>query len=165
MARRSGHAKKIDFTHWQGAGVSFTAQAAGTAAGTLLAAQHLSETLLRTRGEWSVSMDGNSAPTPLAQITMGMILVPEGTGSTVLWSPFTDSDAPWIWWDTGVIGYEEMVTDVVDVPGLTFFRRVVDSKAMRIVRNQEMQIVIENVTVGSAATVNACFTARMLAGN
>jgi len=164
MARRSGHAKKIDFTHWTLAQTSFSAQAAGTVAGTMVAAQHLSETLLRTRGEWSAFIDTNQAPGQHAIITMGMIIVPEGTGSTVLWSPFTDGDAPWIWWDCASIAYEEAVTDVIDVPGMTSVRRVVDSKAMRVVRNQEIQLVMENTTIGSAIGVNTSFVARILSG-
>ena len=41
---------------------------------------------------------------------------------------------------------EEPVTDVVDIPVMTAVRRVIDSKAMRKVRNRELQLVIENTS-------------------
>ncbi len=63
-----------------------------------------------------------------------------------------------------MIGYEEMVTDVVDVLGLTSQRLVIDSKAMRIVRNSEIQMVVENTTIGSALAVNLNVQGRFLSG-
>ncbi len=160
--RRSG--KKIDFVHWTYGSAAATALSAGTAAVTLFSALHLPETLMRFRGEWTAYLDGTSTPGEGLSITAGMILVPEGTGTTVLWSPVTDGDAPWIWWDTFHLGYEEMVVDVVDIPGITFGRRVIDNKAMRIIRNQETQIVFENATVLSAGAVNVQLSGRGLFG-
>ncbi len=160
--RRSG--KKIDFVHWLGFSNAVGAHAAGSTARELVAAQHLPETLMRTRGEALVYLDGVSAPGGLAIVSMGLILVPEGTGSTVLWSPLTDSDAPWFWYDSFHIGYEEAVVDVVDIPGITSARRVIDSKAMRINKNMEIQWVIENTTLQSAISVNVSVSGRFLAG-
>ncbi len=98
-------------------------------------------------------------------IGIGIIVVPEGTGSTVLWSPITDGDAPWIWVDYFTLGYEEMVTDVVDVPGISAYRYVIDSKAMRIVKNMEIQLVAESATTFSAAvSVNLTALVRILSG-
>ena len=163
MGRRSG-GKKIDFVHWTGFGASFAAQSAGTAGATLLAAQHDPETLLRTRGELIVYADGAQVSGALAHIAIGFCVVPEGTGSTVLWSPFTDSDAPFFYWTTAIVGYEEMVTDVIDVPGLTAFRETIDSKAMRKVRNSEVQVVVENTTILGACVVNIRVAGRFLSG-
>ncbi len=160
--RRSG--KKIDFVHWTGLQEQFGPQAAGSSAVNAVAAQHDPETWLRFRGNLLCYMDGASAPGRLAQIAVGLILVPEGTGTTVLWSPATDADAPWMWYDIFAIGYEEMVIDVIDVPGATSYRSVIDSKSMRIVRNQEVQLVIENVTLAAAASVNAVISGRFLSG-
>ncbi len=160
--RRSG--KKIDFTHWQVGVGSFQAQAAGTSAVLLINAQHLPETLLRTRGALLSYADTTQTPGGSVRMTFGLILVPEGTGTTVLWSPETDSDAPWFYWSTWQIAYEEMVTDVIDVLGASSYREIVDSKAMRIVKNMEVQAVIENVTVGTAMGVNTQFSARFLVG-
>jgi len=160
--RRSG--KKIDFLHWTFKNFTFAAVAAGTGAGTMLAAQHLPETLMRTRGNLDSYVDGNQAPGVSAFIGVGMILVPEGTGSTVLWSPLTDPDAPWFWFESFSLGYEEYVTDVIDCPNTTGFRAVIDSKAMRIVKNMEVQAVVENVTSIGALSANIHISARFLAG-
>jgi len=160
--RKSG--RKIDFTHWTGFALSESAQAAGVAAQTLLSAQHLPETLLRTRGQFSSYVDGNAAPGERARMGSGMILVPEGTGTTVLWSPLTDFDAPWFWLELFTLGYEEYVNDVVDCPGMTSFRSVIDSKAMRVVKNQELQWVTENATTGTALSANTDVIGRFLSG-
>ncbi len=160
--RRSG--KKIDFVHWTAFQEAFLAQAAGTAGLTAFPALHEPETLLRLRGNLLCYVDTTQAPTGLMQVALGLILVPEGTGTTVLWSPATDGDAPWIWYDIFHVGYEEAVTDVVDIPGITSYRSVIDSKAMRIVRNQEVQLVIESVAVGSTISINAVVSGRALTG-
>ena len=159
--RRSG--KKIDFTHWAYASASHLAFGAGTARTVLYAAQHLPETLLRFRGSLTAYIDGASAPGKLVSIGVGMILVPEGSAA-VTWSPITDGDAPWIWASYFELGYEEMVVDVVDVPGLSSYREVVDSKAMRIVQNQDIEFVVENASIGSASSVNITFSGRGLFG-
>ncbi len=57
-----------------------------------------------------------------------------------------------------------MVTDLVDVPALSMVRRIIDNKSMRIIRNQEIQWVIENVTLGTAMTVNLATNGRALFG-
>jgi len=163
--RRSGFEKKIDTVHWTYGSWSFGALAAGTAAATVLAAQHLPETLLRTRGGVSLTMDGALVPGSGASVAMGLILVPEGTGTTVLWSPITDGDAPWFWWDTFELLYEEAVTDVIASQNTLSARLVIDSKAMRKARNTEVQFVAENATIQTAASVNIFGAARFLAGS
>jgi len=160
--RRSG--KKIDFVHWTYGSWTQGAIAAGTGASNVFPALHDPETLMRIRGEWVAYLDGTEAPGTLISVGVGLILVPEGTGTTVLWSPITDGDAPWIWADYAMLGYEEMVTDVIDVPGMTSVRRVIDNKAMRIVRNQEVQFVVENATVGGAGSANVFGQVRALTG-
>jgi len=160
--RRSG--KKIDFVHWTlGVAESF-GQSAGVIGVTLAAALHEPETLLRCRGNLACYLDGG--PTTGGQVKMGvgLILVPEGTGSTVLWSPITDGDAPWIWVDIFRVAYEEMVTDVIAAQQLIAHRSVIDGKAMRISRNQELQVVFENVTAQGALTTNTAVDLRTLAG-
>ncbi len=112
-----------------------------------------------------VYADGTQAPGGLATVGVGFILVPEGTGTTVLWSPFTDGDAPWIWAGYYSIGYEEPVTDVVSVQALSGVRDTIDSKSMRIIRNQEVQMVVENVSVGSAMNINLSTSGRALFGH
>ncbi len=161
---RSRSGKKIDFVHWTLGQMSPAALGAGTSGATLFAALHEPETLLRMRGNLLAWVDANQAPGVSARISAGVILVPEGTGTTVLWSPITDADAPWIWVEHFMLGYEEMVVDTVDVPGLTSFRAVIDNKAMRISRNQELQGVFENVTAGGAMSINGSLQIRVLAG-
>ncbi len=160
--RRSG--KKIDFVHWTPITGTIAAQAAGTAAVNMLPANHEPETLMRIRGNLLCYLDATQAPGGLAQISVGLIAVPEGTGTTVLWSPTTDGDAPFIWAETFFVGYEEYVTDVIDAVGLPLFRKVIDNKAMRILRNQELQLVLENTTILAAASVNLSVAARVLSG-
>jgi len=163
MARRRS-AKKIDFVHWTGFSDTELAFTAGTAAATLAAAQHEPETIMRIRGNIMAYTDGALSPGGLVSLAVGFILVPEGTGTTVLWSPFTDPDAPWIWIECFNVGYEEAVIDVVDVPGITSYRSVIDNKAMRISRNQEVQVVYENTTLDAAMTVNIAVAGRFLSG-
>ena len=161
---RGRHAKKIDSVHWTYGSWSIGAMSAGTQGASVLNAQHLPETLLRIRGENVVYVDATAAPGTLAAITSGLILVPEGTSSTVLWSPITDGDAPWIWWDSVIVGHEEMVTDVIAVQEMLGARRVIDNKAMRRIRNQEVQFVVENATLLGAESVNVFGAARFLSG-
>ena len=63
------------------------------------------------------------------------------------------------------LAYEEQVTDVIDQPILTAVRRVIDNKAMRKVRNSEIQFVAENVTAGGTVSLNLLATVRILSGS
>ncbi len=165
--RRSGFAKKIDTVHWTLVQEASASAAVGIVAFNALAAQHLPETLMRIRGEWACGFAGALASQVGVAITGGLIQVPEGTGTTALWSPVTDGDAPWIWWDTIHFFYAEQVADVVaNSPG-AFGRRVIDSKAMRKMRNTELQFVIQRVTISGMSTGNTdvSLTARVLAGS
>ena len=130
------------------------------------AAQHLPETLLRIRGEWAVQLTGAQAPGVGVSVTCGVVQVPEGTGTTVLWSPGTDVDAPWIWWDTMAMLYAEPVLDAIGT-AMAGARRVIDSKAMRKLRNTELQIVFENSTITGlgAGTVDIFADFRVLTGS
>ena len=130
------------------------ALAAGDLAFTIGAAQHNRETIIRIRGTVAAFIDGTQANGIGAIISMGICVVPEGTGTTVLWSPETDVDAPWMWYDTFLLAYEEMVTDVVDVPLITGYRTVIDSKSMRRIRNSELQLVVSNATFSSTLSIN-----------
>ena len=165
--RRSGFAKKIETVHWTYGSFQFIAQAAGTIAFNVFGAQHLPETLLRTRGEWISFFSGALGSGIGVAVTIGLIQVPEGTDTTVLWSPITDGDAPWIWWDTLHLGYTEQVADVNYSSQTSSGRRLIDSKAMRKLRNTELQCVMENASVGglTGATVNVVGSMRVLTGS
>ena len=164
---RSGFAKKIDTVHWTYGSFEFSALSAGNAAVNVLTAQHLPETLLRMRGEWISTLASAGIPNRAVAVTIGAILVPEGTGTTVLWSPVIDGDAPWIWWDVIHLSYQEMVADVIGTQITLGGRRVIDSKAMRKVRNTELQVVVEQATIlsASAADVDVAGSMRVLAGS
>jgi len=92
-------------------------------------------------------------------------LVPEGTGTTVTWSPITDSNAPWYFYTRFHLGYEEAVVDVVAYEGMGAYREVIDAKAMRRIRpDVEVQLVIEQATVGSAHAIQLGMAGRTLFG-
>jgi len=168
MAHRRGSGKTIDTVHWTGFLANIASLATGgTVAVTLLVAQHLPETLLRIRGEWNAFMEATLANASGARITGGIIQVPEGTGTTVLWSPETDADAPWIWWDVMNLSYIEYVTDAVQAVASSSGRRVIDSKAMRKIRNTELQLVVENSDPGTLTGVggNVLLAGRALYGS
>ncbi len=163
---RGRHAKKIDIVHWTGGFFASLGQAAASSvANTLIAAQHLPETLLRIRGEWACTLDGAVGPGVAMQVVAGIILVPEGTGTTVLWSPATDVDAPWIWWDVANLLYNETVADVIGSQETLSRARVIDSKAMRKIRNTELQVVVETLTVQTATPIDASLVVRVLSGS
>ncbi len=137
--RRGRFAKKIDTVHWTYGSWVLGGLSAGTpAAINVLAVQHLPETLLRIRGEAVGVLNGVQTAAEGTSLAMGLIQVPEGTGGTVLWSPITDGDAPWIWWDVFYLVYEEYVADVIQASEASAARRVIDSKAMRKLRNTEI---------------------------
>ena len=166
-ARRSGFAKKIEVVHWTYGSFEFVAQAAGAAAVNVFPAQHLPETLLRMRGEWIAALGGAAVNGVAVAVSIGLIQVPEGTGTTVLWSPITDGDAPWIWWDTIHIVYTEQVTDVTFSSQTSSGRRTIDSKAMRKIRNTEIQCVVEQATISglTGGSIHAIGSLRALSGS
>ncbi len=162
MARRT---KKIDNVIWDLSTGGVGALSAGTSAILFASVGTQPTTLLRMRGQVLSYVDATQAPGGLVQLTMGIIKVPEGSGTTVQYDPATDANAPWIWYDFALLGYEEMVTDVVDVPGATSFRSVIDNKAMRRIRpDEELQFAITNTTQAGALSVNMRYGVRWLQG-
>ena len=159
-----GGSKKIDYTRWEGVQESALALGVGTVAINLIAAASDPQTILRTRLNLLGFMDGTGGPGQLAIIGVGFILVPQGQGTTVIWSPLSDPNAPWFLYAAFSLGFEEQVTDVVETP-ISAYREVIDSKAMRIQRSDvEVQMVVENATAGNAANVNVVVSGRMLIG-
>ena len=157
--------KVIDSTRWAGAVHSSLAQGAGAVAQTMVS-DGLIETIMRIRGEIVSTIDGASGGGKLLEVAVGALVVQAGSSTTVIQKPITDPDAPWLFYERWTLGYEEMVTDVVDVPGLSSFRKTIDSKAMRILREgREVQLVFEQATIGSAGEANTIFNFRMLLGS
>ncbi len=158
--RNSGRPSDYD---WVLATVVFPALSAGTIAATAFTA-NTPLTIMRIRGELLVYVDATQAPGGLASIGAGLIVKPADAGTTVTSSPLSDSRQGFMFYDVGFVGYEEYVTDVVDNPTLTAYRRTIDVKAMRKMRtNEELQLVVENVTELTAIAVNVCFIGRILA--
>ncbi len=157
--------KKIDNVVWEYSSGFTGSLGAGNQALNFSSVGTSPTTLLRIRGEVCCYLDGATAPPTGIHVTYGIILVPEGSGTTVQYTPVADANAPWLLYGSGFLGYEEMVTDVIDVPTTTGFRHVIDNKAMRRIRpDVEMQIVFENTTVGGADAFNGSYQLRWLQG-
>ena len=166
MARHSNRKPKIPTKRWVGVDHSALAQAAGTVGIEMRAADVFPDTVLRTRGEFYANLDGvGQTPGVFVRYGFGMICVPEGTGSTVVWSPLSDPNASWFVYQSGHLAYEEYVTDVTHaIPGPSI-RAVIDSKAMRKVHpDMELQAVYEQSTIGGASSINFAFAGRILLG-
>ena len=157
----------IHTTRWDASTVIFSAIAAGTQAVNVLPAGRPPETVLRTRGHGLVYVDGVQTPDGMrVLVSMGLVIVPQGQGTTVIWDPFGDPNAPWFWFHEEVLAYEEMVVDVIDSPLCTAARIEVDSKAMRKANDdEEVQFVMTNTTLGTASSVNASIAFRFLIGH
>ncbi len=168
MARsnlRPRPAKKIQSLIWDLSSGTFSALSAGSAALNFSSVGSTPTTLLRIRGEVTGYIDAASAPGKLVAINYGIILVPESQGTTVIWNPVGDATAPWLLYGTMILGTEEMVTDVVDVPGISSRIHSIDNKAMRRIRpDVEMQFVVENTTLLTASSVNLSYSLRWLQG-
>ncbi len=134
-------AKKLNSLNWQLTQAASAAVGAGATQGFQFSTVGLQPTtLLRMRGEVIGFLDAVQSPGKLIAVNYGIILVPEGSGATVQFAPLSDANAPWLLYGTALLGYEEMVTDVVDVPVISGFRHSIDNKAMRIIRpDLEMQ--------------------------
>ncbi len=95
MATARRRQRKIDFVKWTGfTGAAFALAADSTVAVNIGGAAASPATLLRTRGEWMAWLEPALAPAKSVRITCGIIIVPEGTGTTVLWNPVSDANAP-----------------------------------------------------------------------
>ena len=166
MARsRDRFAPKIQNLRWSGANHLFAALGAGASAQVMVTAAEQKDTIMRIRGELVAYMDGALGPGKLFRAGIGAIVMPEGQSTTVVSGPLDDESAPWLFYESFTLGYEEYVTDVIDCPGLTSFRKTIDVKAMRILRpDQELQLVVENETLLSGAAMNLNFTFRILLG-
>ena len=169
ILRRSGliarPAKKIDNVVWELSTGNANSLAAGNVGINFSSVGTAPTTLLRMRGEVIAALEGAIAPLKTVVVTMGIILVPEGSGTTVQFSPVTDANAPWVFWWSTLLYYTEYVVDVVGSTQAAMSRFVIDNKAMRRIRpDVEMQAVIENTTIDGAGTINCAYSIRWLQG-
>ncbi len=169
MARRftsSRPAKKIHTLRWAGIAGASLGQAAGSVAINILAAGAPAETVLRIRGELMAWLDGAQEPSKEVLVSAGMILVPEGQGSTVIWDPFNDVNAPWIWYSEFSLTYDEQVLNVIASSVQAAKRVEIDNKAMRKGGpDEELQFVVTNTTFGGSGSVNLSLAGRILLGH
>ncbi len=66
---------------------------------------------------------------------------------------------------TGNLSYEEAVADAVASHHLAGVRGVIDSKAMRKVRNSEIQVVFEQSGITGTQIMNMAVAGRFLSGH
>ena len=160
-------AKTIHSLRWAGGNaITALAQTAGSSAAVALASGAPRETVMRTRGEVLVMLDAPSDVNRGVLVSMGLVLMPQGQGTTVIWDPFGDSEAPWFWYPETFLGYDEYVTDVIDGAGGPVSTIVVDSKAMRKANvDEEIQFVVTNTTVNGAQGINVLASFRFLIGH
>ena len=169
MARHrgnSGHVKKIENLIWQNSQGANLAQSAGSVAAIAFATVGtLPVTLLRLRGEFLSWLDAAGAPGEVVQVNAGIIFVPEGTATTVVYSPQSDANAPWLWYAAFTLGREEQVVDVIALEALAMKRIEIDNKVMRRIRlDVEVQFVIETVNVSGSPASNHAFNIRWFEG-
>ncbi len=161
MARQTRSRGRRADLRWTKGAASFLALGAGSAQFAIVASGITSQTLMRTRGNLVAYMDGTSAPPKLVEVAVGMLVQQAGAVATSL--PLSDGEAPFFYYDSFMIGYEEMVTDVIDIPGISSYRAVVDVKAMRVIRpDQEIVFIVEQATTSGAGPINLAFSARFL---
>ena len=132
MAHQRG-SKKITRTRWFSTSNSFLGLAAGEAAINVRGDVAVAETWLRFRGRWTAWLDATPAAGDAVLVTMGLIVVSAGLGTTVLSSPFSQGDAAWLWWDQVLLAYDEISSNnpTYDIGSA---RGEIDNKAMRILR-------------------------------
>ncbi len=170
MARRnsfrSAPQPKIRNLRWTGAVNTFLALSAGSSAQAYIGSATDTETLLRQRGQLLCYLDAAQAGSgAMVDVAIGTIVMPEGQGTTVVSSPITDENAPWLYYERFVVGYDEYVTDVVTNIGGPVFRATIDTKAMRILKpDQEVQLVVEQASLNAASPINIVLTDRVLIG-
>ncbi len=133
----------------------------GVSAQTAISAGTQPETIMRTRGELLVWIDASPAQGEVQGVGFGLIVMPEGQGTTVISSPISDGNAPFYWFEAFGLASED--TGVARQEGLHMLRVPIDSKAMRRVRpDKEVQLVMESVAFSGATVVNAIVSFRTL---
>ena len=118
-------------------------------------------TLVRTRGALAAFTDPSSTPGSFGSVTMGIMQVNSAavTGAAVP-APITDVGTDWLWWDVFTVG--AAASDVIGEQ-ITVDRKVVDSKAMRKLKNNSALILVAQLlTCEGTMVVNVCGGLRFL---
>ncbi len=139
---------------------------AGTTALVIASPTQFRDTIMRTRGQITAYVDGALATSKATLITIGMIVLQEGVVAAAgAPDPFSDGNADWFFYTQFLLGYEEVVVDVVDVPKITGYREVIDSKAMRkAAPDTEVALIVASDTVSGSVAANVHVSGRFLLG-
>ena len=159
MARRR-EGRRTDYT-WQDSQLALLAVAAGTPTAGQIFSVNLSSTLVRVRGEVLAWLDATPAAGDAVVVGCGMRVAPNGAGNTVIIDPLSDGDGDWFWYELMTLAF-----DGTDVNGVTAAKRIeIDGKAMRRVKQaEEIQFVMNQLTIGTAQAVNVSVNVRALFG-
>ena len=167
MGRRQG--RVIDKVRWTGdVLVSQLAQSGGLIATNLyqFGDQEDAVTVMRTRGQLLIYLDGAPAAGVAVNVGVGVHVVPKGTDTTPTLSPTSEAEGDWLVWLVCPLAYENYETDDPPGSGMTTCRLEIDSKAMRRMKpGEQLQVVVTNSTVGSAHAVNTIGQFRFLLGS
>jgi len=162
MPQRQRAGRRTDYEWQGGSSMAFAALAAGgtTQQSTIVTVGAF--TLMRVRGHWSVSFDGDEMAADHLEVGIGLLLQQTGAVATSL--PLTDPNAPWIWYDQVALYTAEGTN--ADQGFLTSYRGVIDSKAMRRMKpDQSLIFVLETSNIVGAPTVDGYANARFLFGS
>ncbi len=161
MATRARSGGRRADLRWTKGAFAFNALGATSTSGVIVAAGNTSQTMMRVRGELLVYLDGTQAPGTFLRVAIGMLIQQAGVTATSV--PLSDGEAPFFWYESFALAYEEAVTDLIAMPGLAVFRKTIDGKAMRVLRpDQEIAVVVEQATIGSSGSINGDVEARFL---
>ena len=121
-------------------------------------------TLVRTRGQIDVKSSDTGAVNDDVRWTAGLaVMDAKQVAAGVTAFPFPGSDSNWdgwFWWSTGIVR-QVMTPDFSE--GLTYNRKVIDSKAMRkIGQDQVVACVIETQNAAGTNGILVSVSARFL---
>ncbi len=164
MARGRRSGKRANY-NWQGNCGSNVATdlAVGSASFFNLFAFTEAATLVRTRGELFLQLDGGGIDERV-MIASGIIIVSTNAaaaGIASLPSPRTDPEDDWLWFDYTAITTGAEVGIVHD---FLVARKEIDSKAMRKVKATDTMVLVNEVcaSVDATGTFDSMFGVRVL---
>ena len=160
--RRAG--RKIDRVRWEGDQLITVLGQAATSNGIellQLGEPLAAATVMRTRGQIAVWFDATPAAGDAVHVAIGMHVVPKGTDTSITSSPIGEAEAAWFVYATAVLAFEG--TGATE--GMSWYRFEIDSKAMRKMGpGEEIQLVVQSATLGTAQAVNWAGQVRFLLG-
>jgi len=151
MANRRFQSRTKRRTSWVGSRVDLDTLVSGTPQFAIMQTEaELEEfptpTVVRTRGQLGVKADSGAAASPhLSSVGLGIYLADAAAVTAgALQLPISDIGSDWLWWWNAVIT-ENTATAAENVSNggwMLFERVVVDSKAMRKVKNNQVLVLV-----------------------